>query len=119
MGADAANQKPDIVLVAYGTSARVCMSALETAREEGLNAALFRPVTLWPFPKRALADFACGAPILTVEMSEGQLVDDVRLAVLDSVYRGLTPSPVHLLAHSGGVIPSETEVFEKMREIGG
>ncbi|MDR0640017.1 MAG: 3-methyl-2-oxobutanoate dehydrogenase subunit VorB [Spirochaetaceae bacterium] len=111
--------KLDVVLVAYGTSARVCMSALELAGENGLKAALFRPITLWPFPKQALADYARGAPILVVEMSEGQLVDDVKLAVLDSVYRGLKPSPVHLLAHSGGVIPSETEVFEKMKEIVG
>ncbi|MDR1470692.1 MAG: 3-methyl-2-oxobutanoate dehydrogenase subunit VorB [Spirochaetaceae bacterium] len=117
-GADA-HAKPDIVLVAYGTSARICMSALQIARENGLNAALFRPITLWPFPKRALVDYACGAPILTVEMSEGQLVDDVKLAVLDGVYRGQALSPVHLLAHSGGVIPSETEVFAKMKEIAG
>ena len=111
------NTGPDIVLVAYGTSASVCMSALEMARENGVKAALFRPITLWPFPKQALADYAHGAPVLTVEMSEGQLVDDVKLAVLDSVYRGAKPSPVHLLAHSGGVIPTETEVFEKMKEI--
>jgi 2-oxoglutarate ferredoxin oxidoreductase subunit alpha len=114
-----ANAKPDIVLVAYGTSARVCMSALEIAREHGIKAALFRPITLWPFPKQALVDYVRGAPILTVEMSEGQLVDDVRLAVLDGVYQGKPLSSVHLLAHSGGVIPSETEVFEKMKEIAG
>jgi 2-oxoglutarate ferredoxin oxidoreductase subunit alpha len=107
----------DIVLVAYGTSARICMSALEIARERGIKAALFRPVTLWPFPTQALIDFARGAPILTVEMSEGQLVEDVKLAMLDSVYQGKTPSPVHLLSHSGGIIPTETEIFEKMREI--
>lgn len=111
--------KADVVLVAYGTSARICMSALQMAGENGLKAALFRPVTLWPFPKQALADYARGAPVLVVEMSEGQLVDDVKLAVLDGVYRGVKPSPVHLLAHSGGVIPSETEVFEKMKAIAG
>jgi 2-oxoglutarate ferredoxin oxidoreductase subunit alpha len=117
------DEDADVVLVAYGTSARICMSALEIARENGnengLKAALFRPVTLWPFPGRALVDFARGRPILTVEMSEGQLVEDVRLAVLDGVYRGQSPSPVHLLPHSGGVIPTEAEVFEKMKEITG
>jgi 2-oxoglutarate ferredoxin oxidoreductase subunit alpha len=113
------DEDADIVLVAYGTSARICMSALEIAKERGLKAALFRPITLWPFPKRALVDFAHGMPILTVEMSEGQLVEDVKLAVLDGVYRGINPSQVHLLAHSGGVIPAEAEVFEKMKEIAG
>jgi 2-oxoglutarate ferredoxin oxidoreductase subunit alpha len=107
----------DIVLVAYGTSARVCMSALELASDAGLKASLFRPVTLWPFAKTALTDFAAGAPILTVEMSEGQLVEDVKLAILDSVYAGKPLSPVHLLSHSGGVIPTEAEVFETMRDI--
>jgi 2-oxoglutarate ferredoxin oxidoreductase subunit alpha len=108
-----------IVLAAYGTSARICMSAIEIAKGNGLEAALFRPVTLWPFPTQALVDFARGRPILVVEMSEGQLVDDVKLSVLDSVYQGKKPSPIHLLSHSGGVIPSEQEIFDKMKEIMG
>jgi 2-oxoglutarate ferredoxin oxidoreductase subunit alpha len=101
----------DLVLTAYGTSARVCLGAKKLAEKEGIRLGIFRPVTLWPFPYEALARAASGGrPVLTVEMSLGQLVEDVRLSVPAG-------SPVHLLGHSGGVIPTEEEVFEKAREI--
>ncbi|MDR1400621.1 MAG: 3-methyl-2-oxobutanoate dehydrogenase subunit beta [Treponema sp.] len=101
----------DITLVAYGTSARVAQGAKKLAEQAGLKVALFRPITLWPFPYEALASIAkTGRPVLSVEMSLGQLVEDVKLAVLGS-------APVHLLGHSGGVIPTEEEVFAKVKEI--
>ena len=101
----------DITLVAYGTAARVAQGAKKLAEQAGLSVALFRPITLWPFPYEALAGIAkTGKPVLSVEMSLGQLVEDVKLAVLGS-------APVHLLGHSGGVIPSEEEVFAKVKEI--
>ncbi|MDR2417609.1 MAG: 3-methyl-2-oxobutanoate dehydrogenase subunit beta [Treponema sp.] len=101
----------DITLVAYGTAARVAQGAKKLAEQAGLHVALFRPITLWPFPYKALASIAkTGRPFLTVEMSLGQLVEDVKLAVLGS-------APVHLLGHSGGVIPTEEEVFAKVKEI--
>ena len=101
----------DIILTAYGTSARVCQGAKKLAEKEGIKIGFFRPVTLWPFPHEALGKIAeSGKPILTVEMSLGQMVEDVRLAVLGK-------APVHLLGHSGGVIPTEAEVFEKAKKI--
>jgi 2-oxoglutarate ferredoxin oxidoreductase subunit alpha len=106
----------DLTLVAYGTSARVALGARKLAEKEGINLGIFRPVTLWPFPYAPLAKIAAGGkPILTVEMSMGQLVEDVKLAVLDA---DRTPhTPVFLLGHSGGVIPTEEEVFAEAKRI--
>ncbi|MDR0669897.1 MAG: 3-methyl-2-oxobutanoate dehydrogenase subunit VorB [Treponema sp.] len=105
---------PDLTLVAYGTSARVCLGAKKLAEKEGIKLGLFRPVTLWPFPYRALGKIAAtGKPILTVEMSLGQLVEDVKLAVFEAPAR----PAVHLLGHSGGVIPTEEEVFAEVKKI--
>jgi len=101
----------DIVLTAYGTSARVCLGAKKLAEKEGIHVGLFRPITLWPFPGDALGKIAeSGHPILTVEMSLGQMVEDVRLSVLGK-------APVHILGHSGGVIPTEEEVFAEIKKI--
>jgi 2-oxoglutarate ferredoxin oxidoreductase subunit alpha len=105
----------DLTLVAYGTSARVALGARKLAEKEGIKLGLFRPITLWPFPYAPLAKIAAGGkPILTVEMSMGQLVEDVKLAVLEAD----TPRPrVFLLGHSGGVIPTEEEVFAEAKRI--
>jgi 2-oxoglutarate ferredoxin oxidoreductase subunit alpha len=103
--------RADLTLVAYGTSARVAQGAKKLADQAGCSVALFRPITLWPFPYEALAGIAQhGRPLLSVEMSLGQMVEDVRLAALGR-------APVHLLGHSGGVIPTEEEVFAKVHEI--
>ena len=110
----------DLILVAYGTSARVCLGAHKLAAQEGIKLGVFRPITLWPFPYAPLGKIAAqGKPILAVEMSLGQLVEDVRL----SVYAAISGSdsakaaPVHLLGHSGGVIPTEEEVFAEAKRI--
>ena len=101
----------DLILTGYGTSARVCQGAKKLAEKEGIKLGFFRPITLWPFPYEALGKIAeSGKPILTVEMSLGQLVEDVRLATLGK-------APVHLLGHSGGVIPTEDEVFKEAKKI--
>jgi 2-oxoglutarate ferredoxin oxidoreductase subunit alpha len=101
----------DLTIAAYGTSARVALGAKKLAEKEGIRLALFRPITLWPFPSEALAKIvANGRPILTVEMSLGQMVEDVQLSVLGK-------APVHLLGHSGGVIPTEEEVFAEVKKI--
>ncbi|MDR2607560.1 MAG: 3-methyl-2-oxobutanoate dehydrogenase subunit VorB [Treponema sp.] len=110
----------DLTLVAYGTSARVSLGAKMLAEEAGIKLALFRPISLWPFPFEALAAVAAnGKPLLVVEMSLGQLVEDVNLSVLEAVRKnpGIAAAPVHLLGHSGGMIPTEEEVFAKAREI--
>jgi len=104
----------DLVMVAYGTCARVCLGAKMLAEKEGIKLGIFRPVTLWPFPYDALGKIASrGKPVLTVEMSLGQLIEDVKL----SAYSSGAAAAVHLLGHSGGVIPTEEEVFAKVKEI--
>jgi 2-oxoglutarate ferredoxin oxidoreductase subunit alpha len=101
----------DVVLVAYGTSARVCLGAKQLAAHAGFKLGLFRPITLWPFPAEALAQhIPGGTPVLTVEMSLGQLLEDVKLAVLGK-------APVQLLGHCGGVIPAEEEVFAEAKRL--
>jgi len=110
----------DLVMVAYGTCARVCLGAQKLAQKEGIKLGIFRPITLWPFPYEALGKFITGSrlptphkPLLTVEMSEGQLIEDVRL----SAYYAGSESKVHLLGRSGGMIPTEEEVHAKVKEI--
>jgi 2-oxoglutarate ferredoxin oxidoreductase subunit alpha len=112
---DASPADADLTLVAYGTSARVCQGAKKLAEKEGIKLGIFRPITLWPFPYGALANIANrGKPLLTVEMSLGQMVEDVKLSVLESASKS---APVHLLGHSGGVIPTEEEVFAEAKKI--
>lgn len=99
----------DIVLVAFGITARVCKTAVNAARAEGIKAGLIRPITLWPFPKKAIHDAACKAKaMLSVEMSKGQMVDDVRLAVNGKC-------PVEFYGRTGGMIPTPDAVREKIR----
>ena len=100
----------EVVVVAYGTAARVARTAVERAREEGLRAGLFRPITLWPFPSPALREVAAGArAVLAVELSAGQLVEDVRLAIEGAV-------PVFHHGRTGGMVPSPDEVVAAMRK---
>jgi len=107
----------DVTLAAYGTSARVCLGAKQLAEKAGIRVGLFRPITLWPFPYKALGRIAAsGKPILTVEMSLGQMVEDVKLSVLE-IPAGAKRPDVHLLAHTGGVIPTEEEVFAEIKRI--
>ncbi|HYO42420.1 MAG TPA: 3-methyl-2-oxobutanoate dehydrogenase subunit VorB [Candidatus Limnocylindrales bacterium] len=99
----------EVVLVAYGTAARVARTAVERAREQGLRAGLFRPITLWPFPAEGLREVASHArAMLVVEMSSGQMVEDVRLTLDGSV-------PVLLHARMGGSIPTPDEVVVAAR----
>jgi 2-oxoglutarate ferredoxin oxidoreductase subunit alpha len=111
----------DLTLVAYGTSARVCLGAKKLAEKEGIKIGLFRPITLWPFPYKALGAIAAqGKPILTVEMSLGQLVEDVKLSVFEAVSTGANnaaTAKVNLLGHCGGIIPTEEEVFAEAKRI--
>ncbi len=94
----------DIVLVAFGITARIAKSAIAEARKAGVKAGLLRPITLWPFPKKRLSELADTAKaFLSVEMSMGQMVDDVRLAVNGK-------RPVSFFGRTGGMIPSVEEV---------
>jgi 2-oxoglutarate ferredoxin oxidoreductase subunit alpha len=99
----------EVVLVAYGTSARVARTAIQRAREQGIRAGLFRPVTLWPFPSAELLHAVRGRrAVVVVEMSAGQLVDDVRLA-LDGV------APVFFHGRMGGMVPMPGDVVREIR----
>lgn len=101
----------DIVIAAYGASSRVARSAVNKAREQGIKAGLVRPITLWPFPVDAINNAAKNAKsLLVVEMSMGQMVDDVKLAVECRL-------PVHFYGRTGGMIPTPGEVFGKIKEL--
>ena len=103
----------DIVVVAYGASARVARSAVNSARAMGIKAGLVRPITLWPFPVDAIDAVANTAKsILTVEMSMGQMVEDVRLAVNGRI-------PVEFYGRTGGIIPAPAEVLEQIKKLAG
>ena len=101
----------ELVIVAYGTAARVARSAIRRAREGGLRAGLFRPISLWPFPSAALAELAGRTRgILVVELSAGQMVEDVRLAV-----EGRSPVAFH--GRTGGMVPTPDEVIAALRRL--
>ena len=103
----------DIVVTAYGATARVAKSAVNLARAQGIKAGLFRPITLWPFPEKEINEAVKNAKvILDVEMSMGQMVDDVKLAINCS-------KPVEFYGRTGGVIPTPAEVLEQIKKIGG
>ena len=100
----------DLVIAAYGSTARIAKSALRMARSEGLKVGLFRPITLWPFPYdalRAVADHV--DTVLTVEMSAGQMWEDVRLAVAE---RAKTP----FYGEMGGVVPTPRSILYEVRK---
>jgi 2-oxoglutarate ferredoxin oxidoreductase subunit alpha len=99
----------EIAIVAYGTAARVARTAIQRARAGGLALGLFRPITLWPFPSDALASVAPRLrALLVVELSAGQLVEDVRLAVGDR-------APILFHGRTGGMVPTPGEVLEAAR----
>jgi 2-oxoglutarate ferredoxin oxidoreductase subunit alpha len=98
----------DLIVVAYGTSSRVVRSAINRLRQEGKKVGLFRPITLWPFPKEALASLAAeGKRFLVVEMSAGQLVEDVILAVNDR-------AKVSFFGKLNGTVPTVREVYDRI-----
>jgi pyruvate/2-oxoacid:ferredoxin oxidoreductase alpha subunit len=97
----------EILLVGYGIVSRVLRSAVEQARREGLRVGLFRPITLWPFPGKALAAAAARArQVLVVELSNGQMLEDVRLSLNGKV-------PVEFYGRVGGNVPTVEEVHAR------
>jgi 2-oxoglutarate/2-oxoacid ferredoxin oxidoreductase subunit alpha len=101
----------EIVLVAFGLVARICQKAMQLAREKGLRVGLLRPITLFPFPSKRLAELSARvSSVLTVEMNSGQMLEDVRLAVEGRC-------PVHFKGRMGGMIPSPEEVLEAIEAV--
>ncbi len=105
----------EVLFVAYGTTARISRAAVLQLRKQGVKAGLFRPVTLWPFPEAALRARAAGEnvkAVIAVELSMGQMVDDVRLAVSGA-------RPVRFVGAGGGVIPVPQDLIdEAMKALG-
>ena len=103
----------EYVIAAYGTTARIALTAIRQARAQGVKAGLIRPITLWPFPGEAFARAAQTAKkFLTVEMSLGQMVDDVRIAVNGA-------RPVEFYGRTGGVIPGVGEITRQILKLAG
>ncbi len=100
----------DYLIVAFGSVARICDTACELAAEKGIKVGIIRPITLWPFPKEAIQKAAQGKKgILVVELNAGQMVEDVRLAVHDSL-------PVEHFGRMGGIIPDPDEIVEALHK---
>ena len=104
----------DLLLVAFGTMARICKTAIDEVKREGLRVALFRPITLNPFPleacRRAMDSMSATGDVLTVEMSMGQLVQDVKLAAEGS-------RKIELYGTAGGMVASPDQVAERIRSM--
>lgn len=100
----------DIVLVAYGSMARVCQSAVKLARKEGLKVGMIRPITLWPFPQKPF-EGTQGKKFLVCELSAGQMVEDVKLTVENK-------RDVSFFGRLGGSTPSPKEVLAEIRKMG-
>jgi 2-oxoglutarate ferredoxin oxidoreductase subunit alpha len=95
-----------IILVAYGTMARIAKSALHSLRKKGKKIGFIRPITLWPFPQKPFTQYSIPhTRYLVIEMSYGQMLEDVRLAVNGK-------SPIEFLGRSGGGIPAEEEIID-------
>jgi len=118
----------DVILVAYGLSSRACLEAVNKAKESGLKVGLFRPITLWPFPSKRLAEIAGKAKgVLVVEQSLGQLVQDVQLAVGNTVKIGLNaypaggqPDGTQILTAAASLLNGKTEgLFDLQRHADG
>ncbi len=103
----------DIVVVAFGIAARVSKNAVAAARKEGIKAGLIRPITVWPFPKKPIAELAEKVKgFISVELSMGQMIEDIRLAAS-------CKCPVELCGRAGGMIPSPEQVLEAIRKMQG
>jgi len=101
----------EIIMVAYGVAARIVRGAVDKAREEGIPVGLIRPVTLWPFPTEQISKAAEEFRFfLTVEMSMGQMVEDVKLAVAGK-------APVLFYGRPGGGVPTVDEILERIKQL--
>ena len=101
----------DIIITAFGTVARIAKSAIHDLREQGIKVGLFRPITVWPYPYEALKTASANAKaLLDVECNEGQMLEDVKLAVNGT-------KPVEYFGHCGSLMPSSDEIKAKILEM--
>ncbi len=99
----------DYVIVSFGSASRIASQAIENARAEGIKVGLFRPITVWPFPSKEIAEMARGKKgVLVVEINAGQMVEDVRLAINGEV-------PVEHFGRLGGMVPEPEEIVNALK----
>jgi 2-oxoglutarate ferredoxin oxidoreductase subunit alpha len=102
-----------VLIVSYGTMSRVCRTVIDNFKEKGIDIGMVRPQTLFPFPQQAVYDAACKAScraVISIEMSMGQLVEDVELSVKGA-------RPVHWYGKCGGEVPTPEEVMEVITKL--
>ncbi|MCG8604382.1 3-methyl-2-oxobutanoate dehydrogenase subunit VorB [bacterium] len=106
-----ATEDAEVIVVGYGIVSRILQSVVEESREHGLRVGLLRPVTLWPFPSKRIQELSAHAKVfLVVELSSGQMVDDVRLALNGS-------TPTEFYGRMGGVVPTTEEISRKLKNL--
>lgn len=101
----------DIIVTAFGTTARIVNNVIKLAKKEGIKVGLIRPITLWPFPVKEFEKYAeVPKAFLSVELNAGQMVEDVKLAVNGK-------KPVHFYGRMGGMIPTQQEILDQIKQI--
>ena len=101
----------EYLLVAFGSSARICQKVVENARSEGVKLGLLRPITLWPFPTKIIAKYANQVKgMLSVELNAGQMVEDIRLAVNGKI-------KVEHFGRLGGIVFTPDEVLNALKNL--
>ena len=103
----------EYVITAFGTVARIAKSAIDQLREEGIKVGLVRPITVWPFPYDAVKKAACAdgvKAVLDVELNEGQMLEDVKLAINGA-------KPVDFFGHLGSEMPTTDEIVAKIKSM--
>ena len=101
----------DIIVVAYGITSRIAQTAIVKARAAGIKVGMLRPISLWPFPSKPIAALTANAKAFVVfEMSAGQMVEDVRLAVNGA-------RPVFFHGRTGGMLPTPKELYETIMTV--
>jgi 2-oxoglutarate ferredoxin oxidoreductase subunit alpha len=97
----------EIIVVAFGTAARIAKTAISQARATGIRAGLFRPMSAFPYPYKPLAEIAAGKQLLVFELNAGQMLEDVRLATREA-------GPIAFFGKTGGVVPLPEDVLEEI-----
>ncbi len=106
-------ENAEVAIVAYGTTSRICRSTVEMLKEEGLNVGILRPINIWPFPEKAFKELPETVKgLITVEMSMGQMIDDVKIANEGRL-------PIGFYGRCGGVIPEPQEIAQAVKDFMG
>ena len=104
-------ENPDIIAVAYGTTARIIKTVIEKCKDEGINVGLIRPISLWPYPYEVIEEYADRTKaFISVEMSMGQMVEDVKLGANGK-------KPVHFYGRTGGMVPIPDDIVAEIKKI--